>query len=132
MSNVLGFATARKTSRGTLLAGWLDGGELQVYTAPRPADADTAITTQTLLVTFTLPDPAAAVSDGVLTGNAIDAAMITETGTAFWARLLDSTAATVGDCDVGIEDSGAFVELDALSLVVGGNCLVTSWGITEG
>lgn len=132
MSNVLGFATARKTSRGTLLAGWLDGGAIHVYTAPRPDDADTAITTQTLLVTFTLPDPAASVSDGVLTGNAIETALIAETGTAAWARFADSAAATIGDGDVGLEDSGAFVELDNLSLVEGGYCSVVSFSIAEG
>lgn len=132
MSNALWFATPRKTSRGNLLAGWLDGGAIQVYTAPRPDDADTAITTQTLLVTFTLPDPAASVSDGVLTGNAIEPVLIAETGTAAWARFVDSAAATIGDGDVGLEDSGAFVELDTLSLVEGRYCSVVSFSIAEG
>ncbi len=132
MSNFLDFTTARKTSRGTLLAGWLDGGAVRVYTASRPANADTAISTQTLLVTFTLPDPSASVSNGVLTGNAIEAAMVAETGTAAWARIVDSDETTIGDCDVGLEESGAFIELDNLSLAEGGYCSVVSFSITEG
>ena len=132
MSSALGFATARKTSRGTLLAGWLDGGSVQIYTANRPANADTAITTQTLLVTFVLPTPAVSVDDGVLTGNSIEAALIAETGTAAWARIVDSDETTIGDCDVGLENSGAFIELDNLNLATGGFCSVVSFSITEG
>lgn len=131
MSNVLSFATPRCTSRGELLAGWLADGEIHVYTAPRPATADTSLTTQTLLVTFALPDPAGDVENGVFTGDAIAQAQIAETGTAAWARLVDDAAATIGDVDVGLTSSGAFVELDNLSLVQGGYVNVTAFGLTE-
>ena len=131
MSNTLSFATARCTSRGNLLAGWLAGGEIRVYTSPRPASADTALTTQTLLVTFTIPDPAGDVENGVFTGDAIAQAQMAETGTANWARLVDADEATIGDVDVGLTSSGAFVELDNLSLVQGGYVNVTAFGITE-
>lgn len=131
MSNTLSFATARCTSRGNLLASWLAGGEIRVYTAPRPASADTALTTQTLLVTFVIPDPAGDVENGVFTGDAIAQAQMAETGTAAWARLVDADEATIGDVDVGLTSSGAFVELDNLSLVQGGYVNVTAFGITE-
>ena len=131
MTNVLGFTKARRTSRGNLLAGWLAGGTAEVYTASRPTDADTAITTQTLLVTFSIPNPAATVTDGVLTGNAIANAMNAATGNAAWTRLRDSSGVVIGDADVGITGSGAFMQLADLSLVEGGYCSVTAFGITE-
>ena len=130
-TNVLGFTKARRTSRGNLLAGWLAGGTAEVYTASRPTDADTAITTQTLLVTFSIPNPAATVTDGVLTGNAIANAMNAATGNAAWTRLRDSSGVVIGDADVGITGSGAFMQLADLSLVEGGYCSVTAFGITE-
>ena len=130
-TNVLGFTKARRTSRGNLLAGWLAGGTAEVYTASRPTDADTAITTQTLLVTFSIPNPAATVTDGVLTGNAIANAMNAATGNAAWTRLRDSSGVVIGDADVGITGSGAFMQLADLSLVEGGYCSVTAFGITD-
>lgn len=130
-TNVLSFTTERRTSRGNLLAGWLAGGTAEVYTASRPTDADTAITTQTLLVTFDLPDPAATVTDGVLTGEAIANAMNAATGDAAWTRLRDSSGVVIGDADVGLPGSGAFMQLADLSLVEGGYCSVTAFGITE-
>lgn len=132
MSNLLGFAIARRTSRGELLAGWLDGGEIRVYNGTRPADPDTAITSQILLVTLELPDPATSVSNGILTGNTVSAALIAETGNATWARILDNAAVTIGDCDLGLEGSGAFIELDSLSLVEGGYCSIVNFSIVEG
>lgn len=132
MSNTLGFATPRKTSRGNLLAGWLDGGKIELYTADRPPSADTEINTQTLLVTFTLADPSGSVSNGVLTGTLPEAALVMATGTPTWGRLLDTDEVVIGDCDVGLSGSGAFVEIDNLSLVEGGYCAMTAFGITEG
>lgn len=131
MSNILGFAAARKTARAGLLASWLDGGEIRVYSGARPATADTAITTQTLLVTFAIPDPAGDVADDIFTGDAIDAAMIAATGVAAWARVVDSATGAVFDADVGTPGSGALLQLDNLNLVQGGYCTVTSFTVTE-
>lgn len=131
MNNVLGFAAARKQSRASLLAGWLDGGEVRVYTAPRPTDADTAITSQTLLVTFALDDPAGTATAGVFEAAAIDAALIAATGSAVWARVVDDAAGTAFDCDVGTTGSGALVQLDSVALVAGGYVTVTSFTLTE-
>lgn len=130
-TNVLSFTTEMRTSRGNLTAGRLAGGTAEVYTEPRPADSDTAITTQTLLVTFDLADPAATVTDGVLTGNPIANAMNAATGNAEWTRLRDSSGVAIGDADVGITGSGAFMQLANLALVEGGYCSVTAFGITE-
>ncbi|MCU0806399.1 MAG: hypothetical protein MUC53_00145 [Candidatus Contendobacter sp.] len=131
MSNILGFAVARRTSRGNLLAGWLAGGEIRVYDGTRPADADTAITTQTLLVTFALADPSGTVTNGVFTGTNPAAALIAASGTAAWARVVDDSAGTICDADVGIASSGAVIEIDNLSLVEGGYCTITSFVLTE-
>jgi hypothetical protein len=131
MSNILGFTVARRTSRCNLLAGWLAGGSIRLYTTDRPANADTAISTQTLLVTFTLANPSGSVTNGVFTGTLPDSALIAETGTPAWGRILDTDDVVIGDCDVGVSGSGSFVEIDHLSLVEGGYCSMTAFGITE-
>lgn len=131
MSNILGFAVDRRTSRCGLLAGWLAGGEIRIYDGTRPDDADIAITTQTLLVTFTCADPAGTVSNGVFTGTNPAAAMAAATGTASWARIVDSSAVTICDADVDVINSGAVVEFDNLNLVQGGYCTIRSFVLTE-
>lgn len=131
MSNILGFTTARRTSRGELLAGWLGGGRAEVYTAPRPGSDNDEATTQTLLITFTFPGPAGTVTDGVFTGDEIAQAMADANGIASWTRLFDSANAPIGNADVGLTGSGAFLQLDNLSLVEGGYVSVTAFGITE-
>lgn len=131
MSNVLGFTTVRRTSRCNLLAGWLAGGKIELYTAERPANPDTALSTQTLLVTFVMADPSGSVSNGVLTGTLPAAALVAETGTPAWGRIFDSDDVNIGDCDVGLTGSGSFVEIDSLSLVEGGYCTMTACGIIE-
>lgn len=132
MSNILGFATARKNTRCTALAGWLAGGEIRIYDGTRPASADTAVSTQTLLVTFEIPDPAGDVEDEVFTGDSIATALCAATGTAAWARVVDDAAATIFDADVGLTGSGNLIEIDNLALVEGGYCSVTSFTLTEG
>jgi len=131
MSNLMGFTTARKTSRAELVASWLDGGEVRIYDGTRPANADTAISTQTLLVTFALPNPSGTVTNGVWTAGDIDLTLITTSGTATWARVVDSSGGTVFDADVGVSGSGALIELDNVSLVTGGYCTVVSFTLTE-
>lgn len=131
MSNLVGFALARRQSRGELLAGWLDGGEIRVYDSNRPATSDTAVGSQVNLVTFAIADPSGSVSNGIFTGGSIAAALVAATGTATWARVVDDSAGTVFDCDVGVAGSGALIELDSVSLVEGGYCSVTSFTLTE-
>jgi len=131
MSNVLGFATPRKTSRGELLATWLAAGEIRVYDGTRPANADTAVSTQTLLVTFTMANPAGTVTNDVFTGTNPAAAMVANSGTASWARVVDSSAGTVFDADVGVTSSGSVIEIDNVTLASGGYCTITSLALTE-
>ncbi len=131
MSNILGFTTARRTSRGELLASWLDGGEIRIYNGARPATANSAIDTQTLLVTFEVANPSGTVTNGVFTGTNPAAAMIVATDTAAWARVVDSSAATVFDADVGLTGSGAVIEINSVILIEGGYCTITSLVLTE-
>lgn len=131
MSNILGFATPRRTSRGELLATWLAGGTLRIYDGTRPTTADTALDTQTLLVAFSIPNPAGSVTNGVFTASAIGAAMVTTAGTASWARVVDSSAGTIFDADVGVTSSGSVIEIDNVTLAQGANCTVTAFVLTE-
>lgn len=134
MSDLIRFSSARRTARANLHAGWLAGGTLVIYDAGSGVseDADTAITDQTALVTFDLPDPAGDVSDGVLTAETLAAALIDATGTAAFARAYDSEGGVIGDYDVDGVGSGAAIELDNLSLVEGAYATVVSFILVEG
>lgn len=134
MSDLIRLSSARRTARANLHAGWLAGGTLVIYDAGSgvPEDADTAITDQTPLVTFDMPDPAGDVSDGVFTAETLAAALIGATGTAAFARAYDSGGGGIGDYDVGVVGSGAAIELDNLSLVVGAYATVVSFILVEG
>lgn len=131
-SNVIRFATARRTSRANLHMGWLDGGTLEVYTTPVPANADTAITTQTLLTTHTIPNPSGTVTNGVFTAADFESALNVADGTVGWARAKDSSGVVIGDYDCGVDGSGAAIILDNLGLVSGSLSTVTSFTIAEG
>lgn len=134
MSNLIRLSAARRTARANLHAGWLAGGTLVVYDAGSgvPEDADTAITDQTALATFEIPDPAGDVSDGVFTADTIAAALIAATGTAAFARAYDASDGVIGDYDVGGVGSGEAVELDNLNMVEGAYATLVSFGVTEG
>jgi len=131
MNNILSFAQSRATSRAELTAGWLDGGTLKLYSGTRPATPNTAITSQVLLVTFTLPDPSGTVENGVWTKGTIAAALVAESGNAVWGRAFDSSGVVIADCDVGTVASGAMVELSNTALVSGGYVTVVSFTLTE-
>jgi hypothetical protein len=108
-------------------------GTVKVYTGAQPATADTAAS-GTLLLTFTCKDPAfGAAGSGTVTLDTTPAlsAVAAATGTAGWARVADSTGATVFDGAVGTSGtdflisstsvtSGATVTLSAGSLSLAG------------
>lgn len=98
--------TAVRTAMMTALETAIDGGAgpatLEVRTGAQPANANTAAS-GTLLVTFTMNDPAGAVASGVITFSVSPAiaSLAVASGTAGWARLKDSTGATILDGSVG-------------------------------
>ena len=131
-TDVVGFTTARLTTRAELLAAWLAGGSLNLYGTPRPATNGGSITTQTLLATIPLDDPAGEVENGVFEATLPDDVLALATGNAIWARLLDADDAVIADLDVGLNDSAAAVWLDNLALTEGALLTVTRFAIAEG
>ncbi|MCA6258684.1 MAG: hypothetical protein IM650_11390 [Phenylobacterium sp.] len=106
---------------------------LRIYNGTRPANPNTAITSQTMLVELTCNATAfaAAASGGVLTANAISNGTAAATGTASWFRLWQSNGTTpVIDGDVGT--SGSDLNLNNTSIATGQTVSVTSFAITDG
>lgn len=90
------------------LAARLNGGYLRIYSGAQPANADTAIGTQTLLAELRFSATAfGAPVDGLLTANAITSdSSANATGTASWFRALASDGVTVVmDGSIGTADA---------------------------
>lgn len=98
-----------------------DGGSIEIYTGPMPANPGVAITTQTLLATFVIPAPgyaAPTVTGDIATavGEAIAATNPVVGGNAVWARVKDDGGAVIFDGDAGLTGSSAFARLSSLAL----------------
>lgn len=131
MSDILSLATATRQARANQWPARLGGGSLTIYDGTAPATPDTAITFQSALVTFAIPDPAGAAAAGTFTGDDLDPALCLASGNATWARSYDSLGDPVADWPVGLDGSGTAVEIDNLSLVSGSYATITSWGVIE-
>lgn len=106
-------------------------GTIKLYTGTQPTLAGDPITTQTLLGTLTFSDPCGTETTGTFTASAITQDSAADaTGTATWARIADSTGATVCDVDVGNAGGGASLQMNTTSIVVGGPILITYFTIT--
>src|SRR5207247_1933356 len=57
-TSAMTISAAGANASADAVAALLNGGTIRIYTAPQPATADTAITTQTLLASPTLGNPA--------------------------------------------------------------------------
>jgi hypothetical protein len=122
--------TTRRSSMMAALGACFDEGsgaaKLRIYTGSQPANADTAAS-GTLLLEFTLQDPAWTESGGVLTLDVTPA--ITDDaladGTAGWGRFLDSDDEAVVDGAVGSE-----ITLSDTSLETGQTVTVVSATLT--
>lgn len=112
------------------LARRLDNGYLRIYSGTQPANADTAITTQTLLAELRFSATSApAAANGVLTFNSItpDSAA-NATGTATWFRCTGSDGTTVVmDGSVGVTGSTRNLELATDQIVTNAQITVTSF-----
>lgn len=84
-----------------------NGGQIKLYTASQPANANTAVSSQTLLATLGLSATAfGAAAAGSATANAVTSATAAASGTATWGRVLKSDGTTVlFDFSVGVQQS---------------------------
>jgi len=106
-------------------------GTIQIRSGTQPADPNDAAT-GTLLATLTYADPAfgATTTGGVSTASSIsDDSSADDTGTASWARNLDSDSNPVFDCDVGT--TGATINLNSVAITAGGTVSITSFTMTH-
>lgn len=130
-TDALDLAPARRQSIATLLAGWADGGTLNIYGTPRPASAADTVGAAPLLATFTFDDPSGTATSGIWTADPLpEDAVIVASGSAVWARLLDDAGATIADGSVGATGSGESVTLETTALVAGYTVLCTACSIT--
>jgi hypothetical protein len=118
------------------IAATLNSGRLRIYSGTAPADADTALSGNTLLAELTLNTTAfGSASAGVVTANAITADSSADaTGTPTFFRLFQSNGTSVvyqGTAGA----SGQELNLSGLSsgqIVAGGSVSVSSLTITQG
>lgn len=115
-----------------LLDAGVGAGTLKTYTASQPAGPGTAISTQTLLATLTYSDPAfGAAASGVATASAItDDSSADATGTAAWARSLDSNGLAVFDCQITATGGGGDLTFNTVSFTAGDAVSITSFTIS--
>jgi len=76
-------------------------GYLNIYDGTKPANPNTAITTQTLLATVVIDAAFSGASSGVATTAALGSAVVLTTGTASWFRIFTSGDVVVADGTVG-------------------------------
>ena len=112
-------------------------GVVNIYDGTEPADADTALSGNTLLASITLNDPAfGAASDN--TPGAIAAANglpVTDTsadatGTASFFRVLDSDSNVIMQGDVTATAGGGDMEINSTSIVAGAAVRITTFNAT--
>ena len=110
----------------TSLDAGTQGGQIRIYTGPRP-DSGSPLNGQMLLVELHLARPCLlSLTEGVMTLVAPPDRLCLRSGQAAWARMLDGSGRAVLDADVGLEGSGAELELDQVDLLAGGAVRITS------
>ena len=122
---------ARRNQVLDTLAANFNTGYLRIYSGTQPADADTALSGNTLLAELTFAATAfPAASGAVLTANAIgDAASAAATGTASFFRCFKSDGTTViSDGDVGTGAQNCV--LNTVSIVAAARVQCTAFTIS--
>lgn len=109
-------------------------GIIRIYTASQPANPQTAVSGQVLLATLTFSDPAfGAAATGVATASSITSdTNVDATGTAAWARVLDSDAVDPTDAvmDMDIGQGSGTLDFDDTSFIAGGTAAISSMTVT--
>jgi hypothetical protein len=121
---VIALALGVRHTRLLAVANALDaaesGGQILIYTGPRPSLSE-PLTDQVLLVATRLSKPSwTRVADGVLEFAAVGESLALRSGVPVWARLTDGDGRVVADVDAGAIGSGAELTIDPLPLYAGG------------
>lgn len=125
-------SNASANAAADAVARLLDTGYLRIYSGTQPADADTALSGNTLLaeLRFNATSAPAAVA-GVLTFNAIAADTSADaTGTATFYRAFKSDGTTVVT-DGSVGTSGANLNLNSVAIQSGAQVSVSSFTYTQ-
>lgn len=130
-SNVHLSTTARNTAIDNMLALLNAGGAgtLKFYDGSQPANANTAITSQTLLATLTLNSTAFASSSGgsaSLNGVPLSASIVA-TSTCTWGTFVNNAGTRVMDFSVGT--SSADCNFNSVAFQNGATCSVSSFTV---
>jgi hypothetical protein len=122
----LTLSAAAVSAMADALGTLLNGGSARIYSGTRPATANTAITTQTLLAAPTFANPAfSAAVAGVIIAHPMTAdSDCVATGTASFFRAVTSGGAAVCDGSVGMSNADCI--LSTTSIVAHAVLSVTS------
>jgi len=113
----------------------MNTGYLRIYDGSQPATADTAIGAQVLLAELRFgADAFPAASAGVLTANAItDDSSANATGTASWARILQSDGTTtMWDGSVGTASANVILNTVSISSGAVVSCSSLTFTVSKG
>ena len=120
----LGYTEALRNTRLAEVLTLIDLGasaaKFRIYDGARPASPESGVGGATLLIEFTMSDPAfPAPSSGGMVANAIASQVGLATGAATWFRILDSDDNAVLDGSVGLSGSGADLEFNTIEISTG-------------
>ena len=105
----------RHSQNEGLIAYAGSNAKLNIYAGTRPANANTAITTQTLLVSLPIPGAFGTDVNGTLTLGSVVPANASNTGTASFFRIFKSDGTTVV-MDGSVGTTGADLNLNTTSI----------------
>lgn len=111
-------------------------GSVEIYDGTRPANPSVAVSTQTKLVDFVLPEPAfgnaAAVTGGSrATANAVDPVNAAASGTATWFRAFDGDGNAWFDGDVSDTAGSGDMKVTSTAIVSGVEVSIVSFTFTQ-
>jgi len=98
---------------------------IHIYDGTQPANANTAISTQTLLVSLNVSGSFGTDSNGTITMSSVTSATAVATGTASFFRITKSDNSTVV-MDGSVGTSGTDMILDNVSIATGQTVSITS------
>lgn len=132
MANAPSLSNTAANAAANGVTALCNSGYLRIYDGTKPASADTAITTQTLLAELTFGSTSfSAASGATATANAITAdSSANASGTATWFRVVKSDGTTVV-FDGTVGTSGADLNLNSTSISAGASVSVTSFTYTQ-